>query len=59
MYEIGAIQAYIFENALNEIDVFRASIRRVLSNKEKFKEIRNSKIRLVDTVGNFVILKMT
>ena len=58
MYEIGAIQAYIFENALNEIDVFRASIRRVLSNKEKIqKEIRNSKIRLVDTVGNFVIFE--
>ena len=58
MYEIGNLQAFIFEKALYNKSLFNGIIKKVLSNKIKVESyLKNSNLMLVNTIGNFIIFE--
>ena len=58
MYEIGNLQAFIFEKALHNTSLFNGIIKKVLSNKTKVESyFKNSNLMLVNTIGNFIIFE--
>ena len=58
MYEIGNLQAFLFEKALANKSLFNDMIKKVLLNKMKLESyFKNSNLKLVNTVGNFIIFE--
>ena len=58
MYEIGSLQAYIFNKVLKEPKLVASVIKKVLNNKRKVEQaIKSSSIEMVETVGNFIIFE--
>ena len=58
MYEIGNLQAFIFEKALQNKSLFDGIIKKVLSNKTVIENyFQKSNLRVVNTTGNFIIFE--
>lgn len=58
MYEIGNLQAFIFEKALQNKTLFNGMIKKVLSNKTRIENyFQKANLRIVKTTGNFIIFE--
>ena len=58
MYKIGSLQSFIFDQILQNEDMRKSTIAKVCSNKQKIETgIRETKTKVVDTVGNFILFE--
>lgn len=58
MYEIGNLQAFIFEKALQNKSLFNGMIEKVLLNKKRIENyFQKSNLRIVNTIGNFMLFE--